>query len=217
MTIDVSPIPIAADATTVARGRWPRLVRWAGRAGWVLLALEGVLWYTLGSVDADQPLLLLAIGALLILGTWAGAFLLCVRYRRLLETYYALAGFVGLLALATWTRHLATDTAFAGLPIMGFLALLVALPASIALVLRRRDVSAELIGLVLLAFVWVSLVASVPYGGPIRVWILYASGSGAAQFWWFESLTCLLMMVLPIGSLAFLAHLLRFAVKEIRG
>ena len=201
---------------TSTRSHWTRFERWAGPAGWVGLGIEVVLWYLLASVPMRQPLLALAIGAVLILGTWASVLVLCIRYRRFLTTYYALAGLVAALALVTWGRGVVASR-FAGLPIMGILGLLVALPMGIVFVLRRRDVSAELIGLVLLAFLWVPLLASVPYGGPIRVWLNIVTGDGTAQFWWFETLTCLLMMVLPIGSLAFIAHMIRLGIREAKG
>lgn len=45
----------------------------------------------------------------------------------------------------------------------------------------------------------------------------HLAGSETGQFWWFETLTCLLMLILPLGSLAFLVHLIRLSLKEIQG
>ncbi len=78
--------------------------------------------------------------------------------------------------------------------------MVVFLPLSMALFLWHRDVSGVLIGLNSLAFVWVVLLASRPYGDPLRAWLLAATTPQAGQFRWFDTLSCLLMTVLPLAG-----------------
>lgn len=197
--------------------RWKRFDRWMGWVAWAGLGVEAVLWFFLSEASINNQLLLLVEGAVLILGTWLCTIALTIHYRRFFSTWYGLAGVVAALALLIWGRGIITSGGIAGLLLMGMMGLLAALPMSMVLLLLRRDVSVVLIGLALQAFVWGSLLASVPYGGPIRAWLQYLNTSDTSQFWWFETLTCLLMLALPMGSLAFLAHLLRLGLKEVQG
>lgn len=192
------------------------LVRWLGRAAWAGLGIEVVLWFVLSDVSIENLPLLLAMSIVLILGTWLCAVALIVRYRRFFGTWYGLAILITAMALVNWGRSVAPPGGVTGLLLMGTLGLIVALPTGTALLLWRRDASVVLIGLALLTFVWGSLLASVPHGGPIRVWLQYLTGSETGQFWWFETLTCLLMLILPMGSLAFLVHLIRLTLKELQ-
>lgn len=203
--------------TSVRPSRWRRFERWMGWAAWVGLGIEAVLWFVFSDAPIENLLLLVVMSIILILGTWFCAVALVVHYRRLFGEWYGLVALVAALVLVSWGRGVAPPGGITGLLLMGTLALAVALPTSIVLLLWRRDVSVVLIGLVLLAFVWGSLLASVPHGGPIRVWVQYLTGSETGQFWWFETLTCLLMLILPLGSVAFLMHLIRLSLKDIQG
>ncbi len=203
--------------TTAGASRWKQVERWLGWAAWVGLGIEALLWFTLSDASIENLPLLLLTSAVLILGTWLCAVALVVRYQRLFSAWYGFAGLVVALALANWGRGSAASGGVMGLLLMGTLGLMVALPTSMVLLLRRRDVSVELVGLALLAFVWGSLLASVPHGGPIRAWLQYLTSPETGQFWWFETLTCLLMVTLPLGGLAFFMHLLRLVVKEVQG
>jgi len=196
---------------------WTRIERWAGRIAWFGLGVEAVLWFVLSDVSVNNLLFLLGGLVVLVLGTWVCAALLVIRYRQLFSTWYGLAGLVVALALVNWGRGTAAPGGVTGLSLLGMLGLMAALPVSMAQLLWRRDVSAAIIGLALLTFLWGLLLASVPHGGPIRAWLNYLTTSETGQFWWFETLVCLLMVALPLGSLAFFMHLIRLVVKELQG
>lgn len=202
-------------ATPAPRWRW--FERWMAWAGWLGLVIEGVLWFTVWDLDVKSLPVLLPAAAVLILGTAFFTVILTVCYRRFWGTWYGLAALVAALVAVSWGRSLAPMGSAAGFLLMLMVGLIPAVAASVILLLLRRDVSAELVGLVLLAFVWGSLLASVPHGGPVRAWLRYLTASETGQFWWFESLTCLLMLILPIGSVAFVLHLVRLGLKEVQG
>lgn len=197
--------------------RWKRFKRWIAWIAWAGLALEAVLWFAFAGAPIDNLLLLVVMGIILFLGTWSCTVALIIHYRQIFGAWYGLAALVVALGLVSWGRGVVPPSGVTGLLLMGTLALAIALPTSIVLLLLRCDVSVVLVGLVLLAFVWGSLLASVPHGGPIRVWLQYLTGANTGQFWWFETLTCLLMLILPLGSVAFTVHLVRLLAKEVQG
>jgi len=196
---------------------WPRIERWLGWAAWAGLGLEAVLWAVLIEAPIENLVFLLCLLVVLLPGVWVCAALLVIRYRRFFGTWVGFAGLVATMALVSGGRGLDLPAGVTGLLLMGLIGLMIALPVGMIVLLWSRDRSVALIGLSLLAFLWGSLLASVPYGGPIRVWLYYTGGAPAGQFWWFETLTCLLTLALPLGSLAFFAHLIRLMAQEARG
>jgi hypothetical protein len=150
--------------TLPSPSRRVRIECWAGRIAWVGLGMETVLWFVLSDVSIRNLLLMVVTSTVLILGTWLCTSALVFRYRRLFSTWYGLGGLAAALAMANWGRGIAPSGGITGLLLMGMLGLMAALPVSMILLLWRHDASVVLIGLVLLAFVWGSLLASVSHG-----------------------------------------------------
>ncbi|MBN1314528.1 MAG: hypothetical protein JXA42_03635 [Anaerolineales bacterium] len=188
--------------------------RWAGRIGWVGLGIETILWLILARLPTDNLFLLALIGIILVPGLCLCSIFLIIRYRQLFNEWYGLALLVFALTLMNWGRGLEN---LSGLFLLGIIGVIAALPASMSLVLQRSKRSIEFICLVLIIFLWGSLLIAVPYGGPIRAWLTYVTNPETGQFWWLETLICLLILGVPVGGLTFLVHFIHLVVKEIRG
>lgn len=189
--------------------------RWAERIGWTGLGIETILWLILASLPTNNLYLLVVIGILLIPGLCLCSVFLVIRYRQFFKNWYGLALLVCALGLMNWGRKLEGD--ISGLFLLGMIGVITALPASMALVLQHSKRSIEFICLVLIIFVWGSLIISVPYGGPVRAWISYVINPETGQFWWLETLYCLSMYGVMVGGLAFLFQFIRLVVIEVRG
>lgn len=197
--------------------RSAQLELWTGRTAWVGLGIEAVLWIALWDLSVGSLAHLWALGSALALGTAACAVCLVVRYRKLAGTWGGLGGLVLTLPLLLWAQEIPAPGALAALRMMTTIGLYAALPASMILLLIRRDVSVPLIGLALLAFLWGVLLASRSYGGPIQALVQYWGALEKHPFWWLQTLTCLLGLTLPVGGAAFVFHLVRLLIREFRG
>ena len=196
---------------------WAKLERWAGWVGWIGLGIESVLWATLWSVSVQNLVILVGLAGVLILGVGVCAALLVVRYRKFTGTWYAFGGLVVTLALLYWAQGLSVPKSVEALRMMGTLGLIAAVPVCLILLLIHRDASVPLVGFILLIFLWGMLLASRSYGGPIQAFTQYLDTPEDSRLWWFQTLTCLLGLILPLGSLAFVAHLIRLLVMEVCG
>ena len=161
--------------------------------------------------------ILVGLAVVLLLGTVICAVLLVLRYQRFTGTWYGFGGLVAILVLLFWTQELSLPKGVEALQMMGTLGLVAAVSVSLTLLLIRRDVSVPLVGLALLTFLWGMLLASRSLGGPIRAFAQYMATPEDSQFWWFQTLTCLLGLILPLGSLAFVVHLIRLVIVEVCG
>jgi hypothetical protein len=85
------------------------------------------------------------------------------------------------------------------------------------MMLWRRDVSLQLIGGLLIIFVWAALIANRLQGNLIELYFRSMSNTKNYPLWWLDSLFCMLCWSVPLGMFSFIWHTLKLIQKELRG
>jgi hypothetical protein len=206
---------------TVARIE--RVLAWVT---WIVLGIDTlILLLTPADADFRGLTFVVILITVVVLSSCLSTAVLLIHYRRFFARWYGLAVLVLAFIVARLWIAWEVIPSESTLPVVGNINLLmliatinlmIGLGVGMSILLWHRDVSAVLIGLVLVAFVWGTMICSVPYGGPIQAWVRYATTGDSSTFWWLETLTCLLFWSLVVGIPMFVGHLVRLLVIEVQ-
>ncbi len=183
---------------------------WFALAAWLLWAASGAVLAFAPDISSIAVLIFLAV---VVLGlAVVSSMVLAILYRRYLASWPGIISLAVIFGLAA--RWAGGDAPLSGFFTLLQLSVLCVYPISVAAFIYKRDVSAALLGALLLTGVWLMAAGVGQYRGAADFLLAFASSLERGGFEWLSAWAMAFYCALPPIAVGFWAHLARLVWRE---